>query len=82
MRTIIDLTDEQVARLARLCERKGISRAEAVRRGVELVLDCEEAEEEEFERALQAAFGSWKGYGIDGLEYQRAIRAEWDRDDR
>ena len=82
MRTIIDLTDDQVVRLATLCERKRISRAEAVRRGVELYLQSEDADEEEFERALQAAFGSWKGYGIDGLEYQRAIRAEWDRDDR
>ena len=80
MRTIIELRDDQVARLAELCRRKGISRAEAVRRGVKLLLEQGEAEEEEFEQALAAAFGSWKGLGIDGVEFQRQMRAEWDRD--
>lgn len=36
--------------------------------------------EADFKRSLAAAFGSWKGHGIDGLEYQRQVRAEWDRD--
>jgi Protein of unknown function (DUF2281) len=27
------------------------------------------------------AFGSWKGRNIDGVEYQRALRAEWDERD-
>lgn len=81
MRTIIELTDEQLEGLRKLCEREGISRAEAVRRGVELLLQEREARMEERRAALAAAFGIWKDYGIDGVEYQRQIRAEWDRDE-
>ena len=80
MRTIVDLTDEQIAKLREVCEREGISRAEAVRQAVELSITQRQRKEDEFRRALNAAFGSWKGYGIDGVEYQRKIRAEWDRD--
>ena len=32
------------------------------------------------EKLKRPAFGLWKGRGIDGLEYQRAIRSEWDRE--
>ena len=32
------------------------------------------------EKLKQPGFGLWKGRGIDGLEYQRAIRSEWDRE--
>lgn len=80
MRTIIELTDEQIEGLRRLCEREGISRAEAVRRGVELLLREKDARMEERRAALDAAFGMWKDRDIDGVEYQRALRAEWDRD--
>lgn len=84
MRTIVDLPEDQVEQLKAVCERKDISRAEAVRRGVALFLlsEGETAEDRRAERrkALEAAFGSWKEHGIDGLEYQRQIRAEWDRE--
>lgn len=81
MRTIIELTDEQIEGLRRLCEREGISRAEAVRRGVELLLREKDARIEERRAALDAAFGMWKDRDIDGVEYQRKLRAEWDRDE-
>ena len=29
---------------------------------------------------LEAAFGLWKDHAVDGVEYQRKLRAEWDRD--
>lgn len=80
MRTIIELTDEQIKQLERICRRVGISRAEAVRRGVDLLLQQEQRREDEFTKALDAAFGMWKDRGIDGVEYQRKLRAEWDRD--
>jgi Arc/MetJ-type ribon-helix-helix transcriptional regulator len=84
VRTIIDLPEEQIEQLRRLCQRKGISRAEAVRRGVELLLDSEEQTDRdrlaERRRALDAAFGMWKDRGVDAVEYQRKLRAEWDRD--
>ena len=38
MRTIIDLKDEQVEKLAEICERDDISRAEAIRQAVNLYL--------------------------------------------
>lgn len=81
MRTIIELTDEQIEGLRLLCEREGISRAEAVRRGVELLLRGKDARMEERRAALDAAFGMWKDRDIDGVEYQRKLRAEWDRDE-
>ena len=37
-------------------------------------------DEADFKRALDAAFGMWKDRGIDGVEYQRELRAEWERD--
>ena len=80
MRTIIELTDEQVERLSQICRREGISRAEAVRRGVDLLLQRDQAKNDEFLSALDAAFGMWKDRDIDSVEYQRKLRAEWDRD--
>lgn len=80
MRTIIDLTDEQVAKLREVCEREGISRAEAIRRGVDLLLKEKEDRKARLLAALEAAAGSWQGEPKDGLEYQLKIRAEWDRD--
>ena len=78
MRTIIDLPDDQLQWLAGVCAREGISRAEAIRRAVEASMQSDS--EADFKRALDAAFGSWQGHGIDGVEYQRKLRAEWDRD--
>lgn len=74
----MDLTQEQLDWLAGVVAREGISRAEAIRRAVEASMekDCEA----DFQRVLAAAAGSWKGYGIDGLEYQQRVRSEWDRD--
>jgi len=80
VRTIVDLTEEQLAELRRYCEAEGVSRAEAIRRGVDLLVKEKQERERRFLNALAAAAGSWKEFGIDGLEYQRRIRAEWDLD--
>lgn len=40
---------------------------------------AEGSEETEFERALNVSRGTWTAG--DGLEYQRRLRAEWDRSD-
>jgi hypothetical protein len=71
MRTIVDLPDEQLAALAAVCEREGISRAEAVRRAVA-----------EFTRTSPpgrntGAFGLWKRKRTPGLVYERRLRSEW-----
>jgi hypothetical protein len=77
MRTIIDLTDEQRDWLEQECRREGISRAEAIRR---LVDDAREMDQKaELREALKAASGSWTS-SEDAVDYQRRIRAEWDRD--
>ena len=76
MRTIVDLPEEQLQWLASMCAREGISRAEAIRRAVEASMQRDE--KADFERALDAAFGSWKGHGIDALAYERQIRGEWE----
>ena len=73
MRTIVDLTEEQVKSLAALCAAKGISRAEAVRRAVARLL----AEEQRPSR--ERAFGAWSAKKIDGSALVRGLRAEWER---
>jgi hypothetical protein len=38
-----------------------------------------ERDDEADKAAIMAVFGAWKDRGIDGLAYQQALRAEWDR---
>ena len=71
MRTIIDLPEDQVTRLAALCRRERLSRAEAVRRAVAAYLDAQSAADHD------EAFGMWRGRNLDGLAYERNLRDEW-----
>ena len=71
MRTIIDLPDEQIRRLADVCRREGVSRAEAVRRAVADYLDARCLRERD------DAFGMWRGRRLDSIEYERRLRREW-----
>ncbi len=71
MRTIIDLPDEHLDALARLCEREGISRAEAIRRAVQDYTRGQGAE------VGESAFGLWRGRKVGGLAYERDLRNEW-----
>jgi len=76
MRTLVNLTDEQIEALDGYCREEGVSRAEAVRRAVDCFLLVGRGPK----RRLRShpAFGSWKGRGIDGLELQRRLRREWE----
>lgn len=76
MRTIIDLTDEQLARLEEVAEREGISRAEAIRRAVDTAYAGVAATRSG--EAREAAFGLWKGRKIDALKYVDRLRDEWE----
>ena len=75
MRTIIDLEDSQATRLDAWAKAEKVSRAEAVRRAVNLML----------ERAPPpqgTGFGLWRqGSSVpperDGLSLQQAMRNEW-----
>ena len=71
MRTIIDLPAEQLEALDIICRREAISRAEAIRRAVTLLVEHKSS------KAATSAFGLWRDRGVDGVEYQRRIRAEW-----
>ena len=72
MRTIIDLPDEQLQALDGLCRRDGISRAEAVRQAVALLMQQHSASRSGL------AFGLWqRRRGGDGLAYQEKMRREW-----
>jgi metal-responsive CopG/Arc/MetJ family transcriptional regulator len=78
MRTIIDLPEDQLRALAEYCTRERVSRAEAVRRAVNVLVNADDQRMAERREALAAAVGMWKDRGIDGVEYQRQLRAEWD----
>lgn len=78
VRTIIDLPEDQVRALKAYCERKGISRAEAVRRAVARLLETESDERTRRQEAIKAAFGIWKDRR-DAQETLDELRAEWDR---
>jgi hypothetical protein len=72
MRTIVDLPDRQLEALDGICRRESISRAEAIRRAVDLLVHDRAA------GAAEAAFGLWRGrQAIDGLQYQDQLRREW-----
>jgi hypothetical protein len=73
MRLEIDPPAEEARAIAESCERAGISREECVRRAVAHFIARERLQD------LEAAFGAWRGTTIDGVEYQRQLRAEWDR---
>jgi hypothetical protein len=72
MRTIIDLPEDQLEALDGICRRESISRAEAIRRAVGLLVRDRAA------GASHAAFGLWRGArAVDGLTYQDRLRQEW-----
>ncbi len=73
MRTIVDLPADQIRELGRLCGDQRISRAEAVRRAVGEFLSRRSSG-----GGPLIGFGLWKGRGIDGVDYQRRMRADWD----
>jgi metal-responsive CopG/Arc/MetJ family transcriptional regulator len=72
MRTIIDLPEHQVAALAELCQREKISRAEAVRRALDVMLAAKQA------TSRHAAFGAWAARPNRSNKV-RALREEWQR---
>lgn len=71
MRTIVDLPDEQLGALARLCGELKISRAEAVRRAVDQMI------KESATKRKDAGFGIWRRRRLDGRKYVETLRSEW-----
>lgn len=71
MRTIIELPEEQVEGLTRLCAKENISRAEAIRRAVDALLRDQPT------KTREAAFGAWKAQRRDSCEIVDELRGEW-----
>lgn len=75
MRTLVDIRDDQIEWLDGIAARAKWSRAEAIRQAIDLLIA---KDREETRKVLDEVSGSWSHLGIDGLEFQRALRAEWD----
>jgi predicted transcriptional regulator len=72
MRTIITLPEEQAETLAQFAAKTKRSKASLIREALAEYLAKHASGQEE------RAFGLWKGRGVEGLEYQRNLRAEWE----
>ncbi len=77
MRTLVDIPEEKIVRLDHIARRQKVSRAEIIRRAVDTVLETDRAEEDAH---FKAAFGAWRHRNIDGLDFIRRLRAEWEDD--
>ena len=82
MRTIVDLPEDQIKALDSIGKKEDLSRAELVRRAVAAYLGNAQ---ETKKSALDKYFGILKGSdafeGMDGMAWQKKMRAEWaDRD--
>lgn len=69
MRTLVDIPDRQIEDLTRICEAKGVSRAEAIRQAIAFYI--------EQNKPVADVFGLWKDHHPDGLAYQEGMRSEW-----
>jgi len=69
-RTIIDIPDEQLREINRVCRALKISRAEAVRRGVHAFLEHNQTVEEN-------GYGLWRGVETEARRLLATIQAKW-----
>ena len=76
-RILTDLPDDDIAWLDRKAAAEGKSRAALVREAVEAY------RVERASSGMERYFGIWKDRADigDGLDYQRRMRGEWDRDE-
>jgi hypothetical protein len=69
-RTIVDIPDELLREVARLCRALRISRAEAVRQGVAAFLKDNQAVRED-------GFGLWRDGASDSRALMDSMRSRW-----
>lgn len=79
MRFLADIPDDDVRWLDRKAAEQGKSRAALIREAVAWYRAETANADDDW---LEAGFGLWKrlGFSEDGLDFQRKVRAEWDRD--
>ena len=70
MKTLIDIPERQIHLLSDLCDKFSISRAEAIRRAIDLFVNNNKQPQVD-------VFGAWKDKSDDGLTYQERLRDEW-----
>jgi hypothetical protein len=70
MRTLVDIPEPQLAKLAAISKARRLSRAEVIRQAIATYIETQPIRPED------AAFGIWKGVE-DGVEYQRRLRDQW-----
>lgn len=72
MRTLVDISDEQIDDLAVICETKKVSRAEIIRQAITFYIGNNKHLPED-------AFGLWRATQthVDGLAFQEQARSEW-----
>ena len=70
MRTIVDIPKNKIDELDEISKKNNISRAALIRKAISEFLSNRSNE------GSDEAFGIWKN--VDGLEYQKNIRSEWD----
>jgi hypothetical protein len=76
MRTIVDIPEAVIKKLDRIARKQRASRAELLRRAAQqYIRDVENIP------SFDEMFGLWKDRQDigDGVDYQRKLRAEWDK---
>ena len=71
MRALVDIPEGNIEALAAICAQANISRAESIRRAIDLFIQSYAA------TPSVDAFGAWKNQALDGVAYQDSLRAEW-----
>ena len=78
VRAIISIPDKSLKRIDGIARKAKKSRAQIVREAVDLYIKNNDQQPTWKEIVHQTA-GIWQHKKIDGVEYQRQLRAEWDR---
>jgi metal-responsive CopG/Arc/MetJ family transcriptional regulator len=73
MRTIIDISAEDIAELKRIQQKQSVSRAELIRRAIAELVRCQR----QISVSERPGFGAWKRHKEDGATYQKRMRSEW-----
>ena len=73
MRTIIDIPEDMLTQLESARVRQKCSRASLIREAIQSFLKKQSNPSD-----LDRAFGLWKEKELDGVDYQNALRREWE----
>ena len=71
MKCLIDLSDPDVRALRRIANRRGLALARVIQIAIAEYLHRRRAS------WIDEVLGLWGADGVDGLDYQRRLRAEW-----